>query len=351
MRIPFCIRALGCLSLLACWATQVVAQTDDPLAQDSQRVTEMNRMVREFIAQAQELEQQGDKAGAILMKNKALGLIKSLRTMNKNQANPKSETPGQAPPEPPAVTRAEAVVTLNNSITLLNLLNQKELGRRINNIMQGIATQEEIEEILAYDRQQGKGRPGNAAKSEPSSDESPGPDSPEPATQRSTEQVQNQLTALKTAMDSLLDAGQTDQAKLLAQSIMLRRAALREQQTTWQYDDDYSADQEVEILRLARKLLFENGNMMQSKVIDKLANQVAQDSRAVKTGQQTAPPPTADAENQNQLITRLVQKVEESEEQRVKLQSELRTLQRLNESLNKQIEQLKAKDKQTQDKQ
>lgn len=342
MKIVLFLRSIVCLTILACWTGSAIAQSDNPLGQNNLRANEMNRMVREFIAEAKELERQGDKAGALLMKNKALGLMKSLRSMRGNQSDVAPESAGKETPEPPAVTRAEAVVTLNNCVTLLNLLNQKELGRRINNIMRGIANDEEIEQILEYDRQRGKNPAANLPPVTPAAES----DEPAPSPHRSAEQVENQLAALKTAMDGLLDAGQPEQAKLLAQSIMLRRSALREQQTTWQYENDYSAEREVEVLRLAKKRLFENGKMMQAKLIEELAGQVERDLRETKNRQQEPSSPAAELEKQNQLITRLVEKFEQSEEERLKLQSELRAVQRQNKSLNQRIEQLKTKGKQ-----
>ena len=81
MKIPLFLTAVACLGLFACWTGPALAQNDNPLGQNNLRVNEMNRMVREFIDEAKELERQGDKAGALLMKNKALGLMKSLRSM------------------------------------------------------------------------------------------------------------------------------------------------------------------------------------------------------------------------------------------------------------------------------
>ncbi len=342
MKIPLFLPAVACLGLFACWTAPALAQNDNPLSQNNLRVNEMNRMVREFIDEAKELERKGDKAGALLMKNKALGLMKSLRSMSENQSDLPPESTEKETPEPPVVTRAAAVITLNNSITLLNLLNQQELGRRINNIMRGIATEQEIDQILEYDRQRAK----NSAASLPPGPNPTEPDTTPQAPPRSTEQVENQLAALQTAMNGLLDAGQTEQAKLLAKSIMLRRTALRDQQTTWQYENDYPAEREVEVLRLAKKRLFEDGKIMQSKVIEEIAGQVERDRRETKNRQQEPSSPVDELEKQNQLITRLVEKLDKSEEERLKLQSELRALQRQNKTLNQKIEQLKTKGKQ-----
>ena len=85
---------------------------------------------------------------------------------------------------------------------------------------------------------------------------------------------------------------------------------------------------------------------MQSKVIEELAGQVERDRRETKSRQQEPYSPVDDLEKHNQMITRLLEKFEKSEEKRLKLQSELRALQRQNKTLNQQIEQLKTKGKQ-----
>ena len=301
----------------------------------------MKRMVNEFIDQAKELERQGDHAGAIVLKNKALGLMKSLRSMNQAKTKPASSESNKEP-EVPTVTRAQAVVTLNDCIKLLNLLGEKELGRRIRIVMNRIATNEEIQKILEYAKQQENSAAPPLSQTEPKA----ALPTPTPVMEPTEEQVQNQLVALKTGMNALLDADQPEAAKLLARSIMMRRTALQASQTTWDYPEDYSSNQEIELLRLAGKRLFENGNMVQSKIILELANELDREKRALRAATQSTSMKTDDVDKQNQLITRLYQKFELSEEQRLKLQNELRGLRRLNQALNKEIEQLKTEDKQ-----
>lgn len=301
----------------------------------------MKRMVNEFIDQAKELERQGDHAGAIVLKNKALGLMKSLRSMNQAKTKPASSESNKEP-EVPTVTRAQAVVTLNDCITMLNLLDEKELGRRIRIVMNRIAAKEEIQKILEYAKQQENFAAPTLAPTEPKT----ALPTATPVREPTEEQVQNQLVALKTGMDALLDADQPEAAKLLAQSIMMRRTALQASQTTWDYPDDYSSNQEIELLRLAGKRLFENGNMVQSKIILELANELDREKRALRAATKSTSMKTDDVDKQNQLITRLYQKFEQSEEQRLKLQNEMRGLRRLNQALNKELEQFKTKDKQ-----
>lgn len=327
------------IPLLICGS--VIAQPDTPLVQDGRRADEMKRMVNEFIDQAKELERQGDHAGAIVLKNKALGLMKSLRSMNQAKTKPASSESNKEP-EVPTVTRAQAVVTLNDCITLLNLLDEKELGRRIRIVMNRIATNEEIQKILEYAKQQENSAAPTLAPTEPKA----ALPTPTPVREPTEEQVQNQLVALTTGMNALLDADQPEAAKLLARSIMMRRTALQASQTTWDYPDDYSSNQEIELLRLAGKRLFENGNMVQSKIILELANELDREKRALRAATKSTSMKTDDVDKQNQLITRLYQKFEQSEEQRLKLQNEMRGLRRLNQALNKEIEQFKTKDKQ-----
>lgn len=327
------------IPLLICGS--VIAQPDTPLVQDGRRADEMKRMVNEFIDQAKELERQGDHAGAIVLKNKALGLMKSLRSMNQAKTKPASSESNKEP-EVPTVTRAQAVVTLNDCITMLNLLDEKELGRRIRIVMNRIAAKEEIQKILEYAKQQENSAAPTLAPTEPKT----ALPTATPVREPTEEQVQNQLVALKTGMDALLDADQPEAAKLLAQSIMMRRTALQASQTTWDYPDDYSSNQEIELLRLAGKRLFENGNMVQSKIILELANELDREKRALRAATKSTSMKTDDVDKQNQLITRLYQKFEQSEEQRLKLQNEMRGLRRLNQALNKELEQFKTKDKQ-----
>lgn len=327
------------IPLLICGS--VIAQPDTPLVQDGRRADEMKRMVNEFIDQAKELERQGDHAGAIVLKNKALGLMKSLRSMNQAKTKPASSESNKEP-EVPTVTRAQAVVTLNDCITMLNLLDEKELGRRIRIVMNRIAANEEIQKILEYAKQQENSAAPTLAPTEPKT----ALPTATPVREPTEEQVQNQLVALKTGMDALLDADQPEAAKLLAQSIMMRRTALQASQTTWDYPDDYSSNQEIELLRLAGKRLFENGNMVQSKIILELANELDREKRALRAATKSTSMKTDDVDKQNQLITRLYQKFEQSEEQRLKLQNEMRGLRRLNQALNKELEQFKTKDKQ-----
>ena len=331
------------IALLICG--HVVAQPDNPLVQDGRRIDEMKRMVNEFIVQAQELERQGDRAGAIVLKNKAMGLMKSLRSMSQAQTRPPSTDSIKEPTEVPALTRAQAVVRLNDCIMLLNLLNEKELGRRIRIVMNGIATKDEIQEILEYNKQQEQ--PQNpVAPTVSQTEQKTASPKPKPFPKPTEEQVQNQLVALTTSMNALLDANQPEEAKLLAQSIMMRRTALQASKTTWDYPGDYSFNKEIELLNLAGKRLFENGNMIQSKIILELANNLDREKRARQTAAKSTTTKTDDVVKQNQLITRLYQKFEQSEQQRLKLQNEMRGLRRSNQQLHKEIEQLKTKDKQ-----
>ncbi|MDG2185061.1 MAG: hypothetical protein P8K79_05240 [Mariniblastus sp.] len=331
------------IALLICG--HVVAQPDNPLVQDGRRVDEMKRMVNEFINQAQELERQGDRAGAIVLKNKAMGLMKSLRSMNQAKTRPPSTDSNKEPTEVPTVTRAQAVVTLNDCITMLNLLNEKELGRRIRIVMNGIATNDEIQEILDYAKQQ-KPQDNSAAPTDSQTEQTTAVPKPTPLAKPTEEQVQNQLVALTTSMNALLDADQAEEAKLLARSIMMRRTALQASETTWDYPADYSSNKEIELLRLAGKRLFENGDLIQSKVILELANELDRQKRALQAAAKSTTTKTEDVDKQNQLITRLYQKFEQSEQQRLQFQNEIRGLRRLNQQLNTEIEKLRTKDKQ-----
>ena len=286
----------------------VVAQPDTPLVQDGRRVDEMKRMVNEFIDQAQELERQGDHVGAIVLKNKAMGLMKSLRSMNQAKTKPPSTDSNKEEPEVPTVTRAQAVVTLNDCITLLNLLNEKELGRRIRIVMNGIATNDEIQEILEYAKQQEQ-QNNSAAPTVSQTEQKTGAPKPTPLVVPTEEQVQNQLVALTTSMNALLDADQPENAKLLAQSIMMRRTALQASETTWDYPADYSSNKEIELLRLAGKRLFEKGNIIQSKVILELANELDREKRALQAAAKSTSTKTDEVDKQNQLITPAVPEI------------------------------------------
>ena len=186
----------------------------------------------------------------------------------------------------------------------------------------------------------------NFAPTDSQTEETTAVPKPTPLTKPTEEQVQNQLVALTTSMNALLDADQPEEAKLLAQSIMMRRTALQASETTWDYPDDYSSNKEIELLRLAGKRLFENGDMIQSKVILELANELDRQKRVLQAATKSTSPKTEDVDKQNQLITRLYQKFEQSEQQRLQFQNELRGLRRLNQQLNTEIEKLKTKDKQ-----
>ncbi len=327
------------------WITgDVSAQPDAPLSSGNQRTAEMKRMIYEFIDQAKQLEKQGDKAGAILLKNKALGLMKSLQAMNPPMTardNSAASASPQSPPKEPIVTKAEAVVTLNDCTRLLNLLGERELGRRVKFAMDRIATPAEINDILEFNRQKKTEKPILAQPSKPA-ETTEQPTGIEPP---SIEQIQNQLAALATGMNILLDANQSEEAKLLAQSIMLRKSALKAGKMNWVYPEDYTAQQEIDLVKLSARRLFENGNLVQSGVLNEFASELLRNQR--RKTRETEPNPTdvTDQEKQNRLITRLYQKFEESESQRLKLQNEMRRLQRLNDSLSKQLEQHKNQDK------
>ena len=327
------------------WITgDVSAQPDAPLSSGNQRTAEMKRMIYEFIDQAKQLEKQGDKAGAILLKNKALGLMKSLQAMNPPTTardNSAASASPQSPPKEPIVTKAEAVVTLNDCITLLNLLGERELGRRVKFAMDRIATPAEINDILEFNRKRETERPNPAQQNKPTeaTEQATGIEPP------SMEQIQNQLVALATGMNALLDANQAEDAKRLAQSIMLRKSALKADKTDWIYPEDYTAQQEIELLQLSAKRLFESGNLVQSKVLKEFIFELKRNqSRPTKLSEANLTDAT-DHERQNQLITRLYQKFEDSESQRLKLQNDMRRLQRLNDSLSKQLEQHKNQNK------
>ena len=339
-RLPFSIPLL----LLFCCVG--AAQEDTPLVPGSQRTDEMKRMIREFIDEAQRLENEGDKAGAILMKNKASGLLKSLRSINAPQVRPRSNGATTPPPEPPTITRAEAVVTLQKSINMLDLLGEKELGRRVKMVMSGIASEREVAEIMEYHNQTSKNprtepTTPTAPPNETTSDNNPTP-SPASTPQRTVEQIQNQVIALKASMDALLDFEQNEEARLLAQSIMLRRKALSSSKLNWVYPADYQKPREIELLRLASKRLFEGGNIASSKLANDLANRLAQEQRnETADAKNKASDAPSTAEQKKQSITRLTQEFQKSESARMKILNENRQLQRLNATLQKEIKNLR----------
>ena len=81
-------------------------------------------------------------------------------------------------------------------------------------------------------------------------------------------------------------------------------------------------------------------------VVIHLANELDRQKRVLQAATKSTSPKTEDVDKQNQLITRLYQKFEQSEQQRLQFQNELRGLRRLNQQLNTEIEKLKTKDKQ-----
>ncbi|MCP4477787.1 MAG: hypothetical protein GY818_06825, partial [Planctomycetaceae bacterium] len=82
------------------------------------------------------------------------------------------------------------------------------------------------------------------------------------------------------------------------------------------------------------------------KVILELANELDRQKRALQASAKSTSTKTEDIDKQNQLITRLYQKFEQSEQQRLQFQNEMRGLRRLNQQLKTEIEKLKTKDKQ-----
>ena len=334
--------ALGTpLFLLYCCISP--AQVDEPLVLGSQRTDEMKRMIREFIEEAQRMENEGDNAGAILMKNRAMGLLKSLRSMSAPQVRPRSREANASPPEKPTITRAEAVVTLQKSIIMLELLGEKELGRRVKRVMSGIASEQEIAEIMEYQNQRQK--ESQPPPETPAADESSGINSLqtlETPSPRTKEQIQNQVIALKASMDALLDFEQNEEARLLAQSIMLRRGALKSSKLTWEYPTDYQKTKEIEVLKIAGKRLFEAGNIAGSKMANDLANRLKQEQvNEIAIAGNKDPDQPSNTEQINQSITRLTQEYQKSESARMRLQNENRQLERLNATLQNEIQKLK----------
>ncbi len=341
---------LGCPALF-CAPNRSLAQDVAGAGIDSEQEHEsaLREQIRSLLQQANELQAQGDATQALVLRNRAKSLFRSLQAMQESRSANENETSSRASRQPdrPTLTKADAVLALHRCIEVLKLLGESETARPVERVLNRIATPSEVRDIVNYYREQPapNGRSANDNRSAPdhsaasgstgNSKTRPGADNTpvdDPPSSRATdsdhsparaawlvetpEALENEIAALKIAMETLLENDRVEAGRVLAEGLVLRGRALRSGELTWDYSTPEFPAREIEAVRMAATLMFRDQNAIQARLLRDLAILLADRQRPRPMGNRAA-------EDDADSVTRLLQRIQELELENRRLKSRL----------------------------
>lgn len=328
---------VGCSAFLGAPTRAVAQDTELELAESGQEhEMALRQQIRSLLQQANDLQAQGDAAQALLLRNRAKSLFRSLQAMQDARSAGKDQRPTEelSRENRPTLTKADAVLAMHRCIEVLKLLGEAETARPIERVLNRIATPSEVREIVNYYRNQPTADPdatGDSGKTPAQGHTSdvpePGQLQPEPSPPRNAsteaphllaetpEALENEIAALKLAMETLLENDRADAGRILAEGLMLRGRALRSGELTWQYPSDQFPVQEIDAVRMAATLMYRDQNVIQARILRDLATLLADRQR---------PRPKANrGTDDDESVTRLLRRIQELELENRRLRSKL----------------------------